>query len=46
MQAASTSTSLPTNTLEVTLAIALTLLVAGAMALLAAMEVATLRRGR
>ena len=35
MQAASTSTSLPTNTLEVTLAIALTLLVAGAMALLA-----------
>lgn len=35
MQAASASGSLPTNTLEVTLAIALTLLVAGAMALLA-----------
>ena len=35
MQAASSSASLPTNTLEVTLAIALTLLVAGALALLA-----------
>jgi len=35
MQAAASSASLPTNTLEVTLAIALTLLVAGALALLA-----------
>ncbi len=35
MQAAASSASLPSNTLEVTLAIALTLLVAGALALLA-----------